>query len=73
MSQITLCIRTTGILRTINFITVYANNRQHFFSNGTSQWQTLENLFSPYLPTLSGYKAAAFREDIPPKDAPTTA
>jgi len=25
------------------------------------------------LPTRSGYKAAAIREDIPPKDAPTTA
>ena len=33
----------------------------------------LENQSSPYLPTRSGYKAAANREDIPPKDAPTTA
>lgn len=60
-------------LKNHKLITEYANNRQHFFSNGTSQWQTLENVSSPYLPTLSGYKAAAFREDIPPKDAPTTA
>lgn len=35
--------------------------------------QTLESQSNSYLPTRSGYIAAAFREAMPPKDAPTTA
>jgi len=61
----------------LQWITWNDKSFYYLMTNDPSQWhivkQTPESQSNPYLPTWSGYKAAAIREDIPPKDAPTTA